>query len=39
MLPTIGWQMDPFGYSSSNAALKTGAPGFDAPALAADLGQ
>ena len=30
MLPTIGWQLDPFGHSSTNAALMTGALGFDA---------
>ena len=30
VLPTIGWQLDPFGHSSTNAALMTGALGFDA---------
>ena len=28
-VPTIGWQLDPFGHSSTNAALTTGAMGFD----------
>ena len=28
--PRIGWQVDPFGHSSTQAALMTGALGFDA---------
>lgn len=28
--PTIGWQIDPFGHSGTQASLMTGALGFDA---------
>ena len=28
--PRIGWQVDPFGHSSTQASLMTGALGFDA---------
>jgi alpha-mannosidase len=29
-LPTVGWQIDPFGHSATQAGLLTGALGFDA---------
>ena len=29
-LPTVGWQIDPFGHSSTQASLLSGALGFDA---------
>ena len=30
LAPRIGWQVDPFGHSSTQASLMTGALGFDA---------
>ena len=30
LAPRIGWQVDPFGHSSTQASLLTGALGFDA---------